>query len=227
MDKPGLSKILYPIFEDKIMTTSSSNALYPNPPIVNQGNPYINGMRLTWLTTTTFQVEVGQCRDSTNTMDILMGNTLFPGSGDGNTNSLSNSVAVTVNQAVQGINGIDVGTVAASTLYSVFAVGDSRGFNNGGAVISLATPTVGPHLPLGYDSWRYIGSVSTNATPHIRPFTQTGAQASRTIWYDPGTGPATTGVVIPNSPTTKSTTYINVGVLTSLVPQSQVEFYLI
>ena len=89
-----------------------------------------------------------------------MGASLFPASGAGSSNLPSSSAAVTVNIALSGAAGVDVGAVAANKLYSVFAIGDSRGFNAGSAVISLAVPTTfGPHfLPLGYDSWRYIGS---------------------------------------------------------------------
>lgn len=208
------------------MTTSGTGAILPSPMIVNQGNPYINGMRLSYLTTTTFSVGAGQVRDSSNTMDILMGISLVSGSGAGGTASLSNSAAVTVNVAVQGVGGIDVGTIAASTEYSVFAIGDSRGFNAGSAVISLVAPSATPHLPLGYDSYRYIGSISMDGSTHVRKFIQTGAQALRTIWYDPGTGPSTAGVVIPSSATSSSTTYINAGVFTTLIPQTALEVIL-
>ena len=67
--------------------------------------------------------------------------------------------------------------------------------------------------------FRRIGCISTDASSHFRPFIQYGFGNNRTMVYDPGTGPSTTGVVIPSSPTTGATTYINVGVLTSLVPQ--------
>lgn len=217
------------------MTTSGSGALLPSSQIVNQGNPYINGMRLTYLTTTTFSVGAGQVRDQSNTTDILMGNTLLPGSGSGDTNSFGNSAAVTISISKNGVGGLDVGTVAASTEYSVFAIGNSTGFLNGSAVVSLAAPTVGPTLPsatasngltYSYDCWRYIGSISVDGSSHIRKFTQTGAQALRTVWYDPGTGPSTAGVVIPSSATSSSTTYINAGVFTSLIPQTALEVIL-
>jgi hypothetical protein len=77
-----------------------------------------------------------------------------------------------------------------------------------------------------YDCWRYIGSISTDSSSHVRAFIQTGAQAFRTVWYDPGTGPSTLGVVIPSSGTGGSTTYANVGVMTSLIPQTALEVLL-
>ncbi len=218
------------------MTTSSSGALIPSSQIVNQGSTYLNGCRLAWTSTTSFTVSSGQARDQSNTTDILMGNTYLPGSGSGDTNSLSNSAAVTVSISKNGAGGLDVGTVAASTLYYVYAIGNSTGFLNGSAVASLAAPSVGPQLPsatvaatgkvVSYDCWRYIGSISTDASSHVRPFIQTGAQAFRTVWYDPGTGPSTTGVTIPSSGTGGSTTYANVGVLTTLLPQTALEILL-
>ncbi len=206
------------------MTTSGSGSLNPLGPVVNQGNPYINGMRLTWVSTTTFTVGAGQVRDSSNTTDILMGTTLFPATGSGGTNSLSTSAAVTITTTVSGVGGLDVGTITASKLYSVFAIGDSRGFNAGSAVFSLAVPTAGPHLPLGYDSWRYIGSVAVDSGSHFIPFLQTGAQALRSMWYDSGTLDGThVGLAIPSSATAASQTLATIGVLTTIVPQTVLE----
>lgn len=207
------------------MTTSGSGSLIPSPMIVNQGYPSLSGMRLTYVSTTSFTVGSGQARDHLNVMDILMGNTLPMSSGPGGTNSISNSAAVTVSISVKGAGGLDVGTIAASKLYSVFAIGDSRGFNAGSAVVSLAVPSVGPSLPLGYDSWRYIGSVATDASSHVRPFKQTGGQVNRTMWYDSGTLSTTTvGLAIPSSATAASqNTFATIGVLTTLVPQTALQ----
>lgn len=206
------------------MSTSGSGPVNPNQPGNNQTNLYINGQYLTWASTTTFTVGKGMCRDSTDTVDILMGATLFGVNAPvSNNNTVSESVVVTVDNTLSGAGGLDVGAVAASTMYSVFAIGASNGFKNGSAVISTAAPTVGPSLPLGYDVWRYIGSVSTDSSKHFRPFMQTGAQTLRTVWYDPGTGASTQGVTIPSSGTSGSTTFVNLGVLTTLVPQTALE----
>ena len=213
------------------MSTSGTGLLNPLTPIVNLGNLYINGQRLTWLSTTTFSVGAGQVRDSTDTVDIIMGASQYTNSS-AESDSNPTSVAVTVSVGVTGAGGIDVSTVTASSMYSVFAIGNSAGFLPGSVVISLVAPNAAPHLPTSvafngqtysYDCYRYIGSVSIDSGSHFRPFMQTGAQALRTIWYDPGTGPSTRGIAIPSSPTTGSTTYVNVGVLTTLVPQAAVE----
>jgi hypothetical protein len=177
------------------------------------------------LSTTTFQVGAGQVRDSTNTFDIVIGANTYANT-NAESGSPATSAAVTVNLAVTGINGVDTGTIAASKSYSVFAVGSSTGQVSGGAVISLVAPTGTPNLPLNCDCYRYIGSISTDGSSQVRKFIQTGSQSLRTMWFDPGTGPGTNGVVIPSSGTAGSTTYVNVGVFTTLIPQTALEVLL-
>ena len=133
-----------------------------NVPIENAGLYYLNGMELVYATTTTLTVLEGACRDSTNVNDII---------------APSN---ITINTAVQGINGLDQGTLAASTGYSVFAMGDSTMNNPAGAVLSLGTsaPTAFPH---GYDMYRLIGHQLTDGSAHLLPGIQTGRGQAR-IW---------------------------------------------
>lgn len=234
-------------------TTGVVQPLSPLTPVANLGNLYMQGMYLTYATTTTFTVSKGQCRDTANLTDILLGTSEYSYYNQSNEFVTPLPVAVTVNLAVSGAGGIDVGTVAASTLYNVYAIGDSKGFLNASVVLSTATDNLGTNtggaqptavtLPTGptlpsaigsdgkvhqYDCFRYIGSISTNGSSQIRPFMQTGEYSStlRTMWYDPGTGPSTKGVVIPSSGTGGSTSYVNVGVLTTLIPQSNVELIL-
>ena len=233
------------------MSTTSQGPILPNGQNLNLGNLYINGAKLTWLSTTTMSVAAGLVRDSTDSIDIIVGGNLYQNplsvpanasppinnfAGEsGTTNPLTVGLAVTINTALQGAGGVDVnpGTaLTASSMYAVYALGDSRGFNAGSAMISLQFPYSAipyPSMPLGYDTYRYIGAVGLDSSKHIRAFMQTGAQAYRTMWYDPGVAPGatanptTTGLVIPDSPTTGSGTYINVGILTSLVPQKLLE----
>lgn len=205
------------------MSTSGSGPINPGVSILNLSSTYINGARLAYATTTTFTVGAGQVRDSSNNMDIIIG-AATTGTASGVNASPANSAAVTVNIALLGAGGVDTGTIAANKLYSVFAIGDSRGFNTGSAVMSLAVPTTGPALPLGYDSWRYVGSVQINGSTHVTIFKQTGAQALRPMWYDSGTLDGThVGLAIPSGATTASQTLATIGVLTTLVPQTALE----
>src|SRR4030042_715572 len=87
---------------------------------------------------TTILIAGGQYRDNTNSVDIVLP-----------------LLGVTLNQAVNGLNGLDSGTIAASTWYYIYAVGDSSGNRIGGALIS--TSYIAPILPYGYDVYRLIG----------------------------------------------------------------------
>ncbi len=205
-------------------TTTGTVALTPLTPVANLGNRYINGCKLTWVSTTSFTVGAGFCRDSTDVADITVGYNVYANANQSNQFVSSEPVAVTVLTTASGAGGLDVGTITASKLYSVFVVGDSRGFNAGSAVISLAVPTTGPRLPSGYDCWRYVGSVAVDSGSHFYPFVQTGAQALKTMWYDSGTLDGThVGLAIPSSATAASQTLATIGVLTIVVPQTALE----
>lgn len=139
-------------------------ALKPNVPIVNAGYLDIQGMQLTFITTTTIRVFAGVCRDSTNTNDITLDN------------------SVVLNTATAGlVNGLDTGTLAASTMYAVFAIGDSTEYQPSGSLMSLSNNA--PLLPAGYDMFRYIGSIRTTAGSVIGDFTQTGQGVDREMYY--------------------------------------------
>lgn len=147
-------------------------AQIPNFPIVNLGNSYVNGLQLTWLTGTTMFIGGGQARDSTDINDILL-----------------SPAGCTINVAVQGINGIDQGTIAASTFYYVYVIGDSTamdttspGYVPTAGLISLSATN--PALPANYDMFRRIGTVLTSSGSVLLAFRQLRAQAYRKMWYD-------------------------------------------
>src|SRR6266478_1026073 len=118
-----------------------------NIPVVNA--PYLNVSNcvLAWGSNTTLTMSAGTARDSTNVADIIL------------------PLAVTVNAANHGINGLDTGSLTTSRLYTVFAVGDSTNNNVAGAMISLSASA--PLLPSGYDMFRAIGSVATDGSSHF------------------------------------------------------------
>lgn len=139
-------------------------------PIVNAGEKYINGLNLAWVSGgTTLTVSAGKARSSDDVNDIIL------------------NTGVTINARANGqINRLDTGTLAADTLYAVWAVGDSSQNNTPGAVIS--TSFTQPTLPAGYDMYRRIGAVKTAATaaPNavILAFRQVGYSTDRWMWYD-------------------------------------------
>jgi len=133
-------------------------------PFVNAGTIYINGMIPAYVSNTTFTVTAGACRNSTNINDIIV-------------DSLT-----TVDMSTNGINGLDFGTFAASTLYTIYAVGDSNQANPAGYVVSTNQSVVGV-MPAGYDMQLMIGHIKTDGSIHILPFDYVGNGLVRTMLY--------------------------------------------
>lgn len=127
---------------------------------------YISGLQLSAATptaATVICVAPGAARDSTNSIDMVVG--LQNYFGIDNPAALYNGYqpGLFINSAVNGANGLDTGTIAASTQYAVYLIGDSRNYNNTAAVLSLTSNTA-PLLPSGYDSYRLIGFWATNSS---------------------------------------------------------------
>jgi len=145
-----------------------------NPQIQNEAiyalpRLYIQGLQLsaaTPLAATVIAVSPGAARDSTNSIDMVVG--LQNYFGIDNPPQLFNGYqpGLFINSAVNGVNGLDYGTIAASTQYAVYLIGDSRNYNNTAAVLSLTSNTA-PLLPAGYDSYRLIGFWSTDTSSHF------------------------------------------------------------
>lgn len=164
----------------------------PNIPIVNA--PYLNvqGLEIAIASNTTATVLLGQARDSTNTNDIIL------------------NATATLNAATNGVNGLDTGVLVLSSLYSLFVVGDSTD-NNPTCVLLSLSPTA-PLLPVGYDMFRRIGYLRTDASVHFLLGYWTGRSNERTFVYDV---PIATAVTAGSS-----ATYAPV-VLTSFIPPFQ------
>ena len=165
-----------------------------NIPVENQPFLYINGLiPSNNATTPNTQVDVsaGQCRDSNDVMDIEL------------------TSSVTINTAVVGdINGLDQGVLEASKVYAVYAIGDSSNKNQPAALLSLASNSV-PLMPFGYDSYRIVGYVVTDASVHFLKMYVAGNNNYRQLYFD---APQATSVTAGNV-----TSYTAVA-LTALVP---------
>jgi len=159
-------------------------------PIVNAPNLYVDDLQLAWASNTTLTVASGAARNSTNVNDIIL------------------DAGVTIDSAVSGyINGIDQGALAASTMYAVYAVGDSTQNNTAGAVIS--TSFTAPSIPVGYDMYRRIGAVLTDGSVHFLLFWQFGDNQVKDMYYDVGISELAGGA---------SQTYAAVDLATSVPP---------
>lgn len=74
-------------------------------------------------------------------------------------------------QAGSGFGGLDVGAVAASTWYHVFAIVNPA---TGNSDILFSGSLTNPTLPTGYTKKRRIASIFTDASANIIPFVQSG-----------------------------------------------------
>lgn len=124
-------------------------------PIVDAASLYVNGLQVSRASATTLSVAAGQCRDSNNVVDMLLGDFLAQGFGTDN-------AATVINGAVNGINGLDTGSLGNNLWYYVFVISDSSNKKPTGAMISLSRTA--PVLPLGYDSFRWIDVQRTNGS---------------------------------------------------------------
>lgn len=138
---------------------------------------------------TLIDVGTGVCRDSTDVFDII------------------NSASITINAAVNGINGLDTGVLLASKLYYVLLVGDPVSGNVTGAMVSLSATA--PVMPTGYAVFRVIGYMVTDASVHFLKCYQSGDQNARMFTFD---APAATAITAG-----ADATYTPI-VLTALVP---------
>lgn len=143
---------------------------------------YIQGLQLSAATPTAatqIAVAPGAARDSTNSIDMVVGLQNYFGITNPATQFQNYQPGLLINSAINGLNGLDTGTIAASTQYAVYLVGDSRNYNNTGAVLSL-TSNQAPTLPSGYDSFRLIGFWATDASSQfvyatVKPQNMAGA----------------------------------------------------
>ncbi|MEN9755828.1 MAG: hypothetical protein RL755_15 [Pseudomonadota bacterium] len=77
------------------------------------------------------------------------------------------SISCTLDITVNGLNGLDTGTRAANTWYTIYFI--SNGTTTG-AIASLSTSS--PTLPSGYTFSGFIGAFRTNGSSNIIHFTQ-------------------------------------------------------
>lgn len=139
-------------------------------PVVNLTFPYTYSFHMEWRSNTQIGVQAGVCRDITNTIDMNLGDCF----GENN----DSFVFGTVN----GVNGLDTGSLANNTWYALFVIGDSRDINETGLLLS--TSVTNPLLPLGYDAIRRIGWALTDGSAHFKKFYQAGSGGREYYQWD-------------------------------------------
>lgn len=153
-----------------------------NDPIYSLPHLYISGLNVSVASTTVLAIGPGQARDSNDFIDMPVS---FPNLA-GNTNPavLFQNVQqpLYISSAVNGLNGLDTGTIAASTQYAIYLIGDSRGYNNVAGLISLAS-NAAPLVPNGYDSQRLLGFIETDGSSHFVYATHEPQMMSEALSY--------------------------------------------
>lgn len=127
---------------------------------------YTSGLSISPASTTLLSVAPGAARDSNNVIDMVVGLQNYAGIDNPALQFQNYQAGLLINSAVNGVNGLDTGTIAASTQYAIYLIGDSRNYNNTAAVLSLTSNT-GPIMPSGYDSYRLIGFIETDGSSHF------------------------------------------------------------
>jgi hypothetical protein len=143
-------------------------------PIQNLPFLYDNNLLDSWLSNTTLTLSSGQCRDSTNIYDIVLQN------------------AVILNTASTGVNGLDQGTLAASTWYYLFVISDPVNGNPTATLLSLSKNQ--PLMPYGYSAFRYIGAWRTDGSSHFLKIWKYGNAGYRKCWWDTPISVLSTGI---------------------------------
>lgn len=154
------------------MTTSTiqNDLVYSLPHL------YINASNISVASTTVLAVAPGQVRDSTNNVDMPF---------SANFLGTSNLIApLYLNSATVGANGLDAGTLAASTNYVVYIIGDSRNYKPVAGLISLQSNAY-PLLPVGYDSYRLLGFAPTDGSTHFTAATILNASSGKSYYLQP------------------------------------------
>lgn len=129
---------------------------------------YINGFGISNDATTpntVLDIAAGSCLDSTGTFQ------------------LNNNAVIKINAAVNGLNGLDTGTFAASKVYAVYLVWDPVTLQTPGAMISLSLTA--PLLPFGYSAFLLIGYATSDSSTHfLKGYWSAGNSSTRTFTYD-------------------------------------------
>lgn len=137
-----------------------------NDPVYSLPHLYISGLNVSVASNTVIALAPGQARDMNDVIDMPVGYANLQGNVYPAELYQNYLPPLYLNSAVNGVNGLDYGALAASTNYGVWLIGDSRGYNPVAGLISL-TSNAYPLIPAGYDSLRLIGFAATDGSTHF------------------------------------------------------------
>lgn len=185
--------------------------------VPSQANPilslpflYTSGMNISVASTTVLAIEPGQCRDMNNTIDMPIAFSNLQGITSPNILVSNYQPPLYLNSAVNGANGLDQGTLAVSSNYCIYVIGDSTNKNPTAGLISLYSNAY-PLIPTGYDSFRLLGFVSTDSSAHFTAASVLNTKYSKGYYLQPNVsvlsgGNATTFTAINLSSAIPTTT---------------------
>lgn len=145
---------------------------------------YANGLAITNDAVTPDEIVnigIGNCLDSTGIYQINV------------------DAQIDIDNTVSGINGLDTGAVAASTLYAIHLIADPvTGLATQG-ILSLSATA--PLLPFGYSIFKLVGYIATDATSNfLLGYWTTGNSDARIFFYDaPQATAVTAGAAVTNT----------------------------
>lgn len=161
-----------------------ANPQIQNDPIYSLPHLYISGMNISVASTKVIAIAPGQARDANDNIDMPVGFPNLQGNVVPAILNLNYMPPLFLNSAVVGANGLDAGTLAASTNYGIWLIGDSRGYKPVAGLISL-TSNAYPLLPLGYDSYRLLGFAGTDASTNFLAANVFNAVNLRSFYVQP------------------------------------------
>lgn len=142
---------------DSIIGTDSLSFIKIRPVLSTK---YINGLKITYNSSSIINFSTGSCRSQNNAIDIILPSIL------------------TADISASGAGGLDTGTVSSNTLYAVHVISDYAGNSN--TLLSLSNTS--PSLPSGYVVFRHIFWIYYG-TSTIVPFQQVGIGNDREFHY--------------------------------------------
>lgn len=151
-----------------------------NNPVYQLPFLYINGLNVSNnanFPATKLDVAFGQCRDSNDIMDICLGPTVP------NIEGGISPAPITIDSDINGVNGLDIGSLASDTVYAVYMIGDSRYLKTVASILTLASNAT-PLMPFGYDSYRLTGYAVTGSEGGFYNFFVAGNNNYRLFIYD-------------------------------------------
>lgn len=171
----------------------------PNIPVINGGIEYVYGFQMYRTGNKTLSFTPGMARSSQNLTDIVV-----PG-------TFNVTTAILFDGTIVGPNGMDAAPLAASTSYYVFIIGDSTK-NNSPAVLASGSQFTAK-LPVGYDVFKRIGFIKTDASSNILVFNQYGCGIEREYWFDSPVAILTAGAAT-------TFTVVSLGINNAPIPQN-------